>query len=78
MTPIEIGIALGIAWAAILVVWSLADITTGEPNEWLLLFCCLYRGFDLTPRGIFLGAMWAFLDGCISGYVISRIIFWLI
>ena len=71
MTPFEVGLSLGIAWAAILVVWSLADVTTGEPSPWLLLITCIYHGFELTPVGILFGAVWAFADGFISGYVIS-------
>ena len=71
MTPIELGICLGAVWSAILVVWSLADVTTGEPSPWLLVIACVYDGYDLTPRGIMFGAVWAFVDGFISGYVIS-------
>lgn len=78
MSPIEIGFCFGMAWAAILVVWSLAEITTGDPSPWLLLVACVYEGFDLTPRGILFGAFWAFADGFISGYVIAWVlsIFW--
>ncbi len=71
MSPVEIGFCLGIAWAAFLVVWSLAEITTGEPSPWLLLIAYIYEGFDLTPKGILLGAGWAFADGFISGYIIA-------
>ncbi|OQA05808.1 MAG: hypothetical protein BWY66_02223 [bacterium ADurb.Bin374] len=71
MTPFEIGILVGMAWAAVLTVWALAEITSGEPSPWLLVVAVVYEGFDLTPRGILQGAAWAFADGFISGYVIS-------
>ncbi len=73
MTPFEIGILVGMAWAAVLTVWALAEITSGEPSPWLLVVAIVYEGFDLTPRGIIHGAAWAFADGFISGYVISWI-----
>jgi hypothetical protein len=78
MTPLEVGICLGLVWSAILTVWSLADLTTGDPSPWLLLVACVYDGFDLTPRGITLGAVWAFVDGCVSGWFLATLVsyFW--
>jgi hypothetical protein len=76
MTPLEIGILAGIMWAFALVVWTLAEITGGEPSPLLLLIAYIYEGFNFTPRGILIGACWAFADGFISGYVISFIIKW--
>ncbi|MEW6710774.1 MAG: hypothetical protein AB1403_13185 [Candidatus Riflebacteria bacterium] len=77
MTPFEIGILAGIMWAFALVVWTLAEITGGEPSPWLLLIAYIYDGFNFTPRGIVIGAGWAFADGFISGYVISFLINWI-
>ncbi|MFZ2957103.1 MAG: hypothetical protein WA705_09455 [Candidatus Ozemobacteraceae bacterium] len=71
MTPFEIGLCAGIVWAAILVVWALAEMTSGDPSPWLVMVACVYEGFDLTPRGLLFGAAWAFVDGFISGYVVS-------
>ncbi|HEY9068763.1 MAG TPA: hypothetical protein VIV61_00830 [Candidatus Ozemobacteraceae bacterium] len=77
MTPLEVGILAGFAWAAILTVWALAEITSGDPSPWLLLVAAVYEGFDLTPRGILLGAGWAFADGFISGYLIAWLLSWI-
>ncbi|MBF0502512.1 MAG: hypothetical protein HQM09_20410 [Candidatus Riflebacteria bacterium] len=74
MTPFEIGLCAGIAWAAVLVVWALAEMTSGEPSSWLIMVACIYEGFDLTPRGLAIGAAWAFADGFLSGFLISWII----
>lgn len=68
----------GIMWAFALVVWTLAELTAGEPSPWLLLIIYIYDGFNFTPKGILTGAAWAFADGFISGYVISFIIQWAI
>ncbi|HAE38409.1 MAG TPA: hypothetical protein DCG57_07195 [Candidatus Riflebacteria bacterium] len=76
MTPFEIGILAGMIWAFALVVWTLAEITTGEPSTWLMLVVFIYEGFNFTPRGILTGAAWAFVDGFITGYVVSFIISW--
>jgi hypothetical protein len=77
MTPVEIGLLAGIMWAFALVVWTLAEITSGEPSPWLLLIAYIYEGFNFTPKGILVGAAWAFADGFISGFVISFLINWI-
>lgn len=76
MTPLEVGILAGLMWSFALVVWTLAEMTGGEPSPWLLLIAYIYEGFNFTPRGILIGAGWAFADGFISGYVISFLITW--
>jgi len=76
VTPLEIGILAGFVWSSILTVWALAEITSGEPSPWLLLVAAVYEGFDLTPRGILRGAVWAFADGFISGYLVTWLLSW--
>ena len=71
MSPFEIGFLAGVVWAAVLVVWCLTEITSGEPSPWLLVIAHIYDGFNFTPKGIAMGALWAFADGFISGYIIS-------
>lgn len=78
MTPFEIGILAGMIWAFILIVWTLAEITTGEPSPWLLLVAYIYEGFNFSPKGILTGAAWAFADGFITGYVVSFLFSWLL
>lgn len=76
MTPLDIGLLFGIMWAFSLTVWTLAEITTGDPSPWLILVAYIYNGFNFTPKGILIGASWAFADGFVSGFVISSIIMW--
>ncbi len=76
MSPFEIGILAGMIWAFALIVWTLTEITSGEPSPWLMLVAYIYEGFNFTPVGILKGAAWAFADGFISGYVISFILQW--
>ena len=74
MTPVEVGFLAGVVWSSVLVVWSLAEVTSGEPSPLLLLVAFVYEGFDLTPRGIIIGGFWAFFDGFVSGFVIWWIV----
>lgn len=76
MTPLEVGFLLGVVWAALLSVWALAELTTGEPTPWLLLVACVYDGFDFSPKGILWGALWAFVDGFVSGYLLWSLVSW--
>ena len=77
LTPIDIGLLTGIIWAFVLMIWALADITTGEPSTLLILVAYIYEGFNFTPKGILFGGVWAFVDGFISGFVLSSLIKWL-
>lgn len=74
MTPFDIGLIAGLVWASVLVVWALADMTSGETSPLLILVSCIYEGFDFSPRGLCVGAGWAFADGFISGYLISFLV----
>ena len=77
MTPLDAGILAGLMWAFTLVIWTLAEVTTGEPSPWLILVAYIYDGFNFTTKGILIGATWAFVDGFISGFIISSIITWI-
>jgi hypothetical protein len=77
VTPIDVGFLLGVLWASVLVVWTLAEMTSGEPSPWVVMVACIYQGYDLSPRGILVGGLWAFADGFISGYVIWSIVSWI-
>ncbi|MBF0543488.1 MAG: hypothetical protein HQM08_03595 [Candidatus Riflebacteria bacterium] len=79
MSPFEIAICSGIIWASILIVWTLAELTTGDPHPLLVLIMQVYDGFDFTPWGLIVGGTWAFADGFVSGFVISwfgKALFW--
>ncbi|MBF0405993.1 MAG: hypothetical protein HQM10_01460 [Candidatus Riflebacteria bacterium] len=80
MSSFEIALCVGVIWASILVVWSLAEMTAGDPHPFLLLLTRIYDGYEFTAQGVLIGAMWAFSDGFITGFVISwllKSILWL-
>lgn len=60
-------LACGIVWGLglfLLTWWIIAfDGATGEPT----IIGRLYRGFNISPAGSFIGFVWAFVDGLIGG-----------
>ena len=61
----------GIVWGLglfLLTWWIIAfDGTTGEPT----IIGRLYRGFNISPAGSFIGFIWAFVDGLIGGAIFA-------
>lgn len=61
----------GIFWGLglfLLTWWMIAfDGATGEPT----LIGRLYRGFNISPSGSFIGLVWAFVDGLIGGAIFA-------
>ena len=61
----------GIVWGLslfLLTWWIIAfDGATGEPT----LIGRLYRGFNISPTGSFIGFIWAFVDGLIGGAILA-------
>jgi hypothetical protein len=48
--------------------WIIAfDGATGEPT----LIGRLYRGYSISPPGSFIGLVWAFVDGLITGAIFA-------
>lgn len=74
MTCIEIGVLAGLLWAFALVVWALTEMTLGEADRLLIMVMYIYEGFTFTPKGILIGACWAFADGFIAGYLFGLLI----
>ena len=66
-------LACGILWGGavfLLTWWIIAfDGVTHEPT----LIGLVYRGFNISPAGSFIGLMWAFVDGLIIGGVFAWI-----
>lgn len=77
MTPFEFGLLIGIVWSSVLVVWALADLTSGEPSRPLTIIMMVYDGFDFSARGILRGGLWGFADGFITGFVLAWLASWI-
>lgn len=60
-----IGTATGVWWALAVV---LLGVTArwGWGDRWRDLLSDVYRGYDSTPGGLVVGAIWAFVDGFVA------------
>lgn len=73
LSACALGLAFGIAFALLMLVigtfaWYL---NTGE--AWEAVVRSLYYGFALTVPGILIGAIWAFVEGYLLGFLIAKI-----
>jgi len=70
-------LACGIIWGFglfLLTWWIIAlDGITGEPT----IIGRLYRGYNISPGGSFIGLIWASIDGFIGGAVFAWFYNWL-
>ncbi len=67
------GFSLGCAWGTCVFMLSLASRASQRAERVVHLFAKVYRGFDETLLGGFIGAVWGFFDGVVSGLLIAWI-----
>ena len=68
--PVPLGIAIGVLWAFyVLFVGILAMFGWG--NAVVETLASLYIGYGASVIGAVVGALWAFVDGFIAGYIIA-------
>jgi len=66
------GLACGALWSGAVVALGLAA-RVGWGRRWQRLLADVYRGYDETPSGLVIGALWAFFDGGTGGYALARL-----
>ncbi|MFB6108436.1 MAG: bacteriophage holin [Haloplanus sp.] len=66
------GLACGLLWAGGVFVLGLTA-RVGWGKRWQRLLADVYRGYDETPSGLVVGALWALVDGFSGGYVLARL-----
>lgn len=72
LAPNALGLACGIFWAgAVAIIGITARVGWGK--RWEELLADMYRGFSETWPGLVIGAIWAFLDGYSSGYIVASL-----
>ncbi len=72
LQPLPLGIATGVFWAICVFVagifamsgWGVALVTA---------LASLYIGYSASILGAFIGAVWAFIDGFVAGFIIAWI-----
>lgn len=70
---IGFGVIVGCAWGSSILLLSLVSRASQRADGAVQLFAKVYRGFDKTPLGGFIGAAWGFCDGAVSGLLIAWI-----
>ena len=65
-----LGRAVGLLWAGAVVVLGITA-RLGWGDEWRDLLSDVYLGYDSTPSGITIGAVWAFVDGFVGAYLLA-------
>ena len=74
LKPIALGIALGAVWGVSLFITTWLSSITGYGSLFLeVLAESIYPGYSITPAGSFLGLLYGFLDGLVSGTFIGWI-----
>ncbi|MFB6141802.1 MAG: bacteriophage holin [Halorientalis sp.] len=65
-----LGRAAGLLWAAAVVALGLLA-RSGWGDQWRDLLADSYPGYDSSPRGLAIGAVWAFVDGFVGGSLLG-------
>ena len=74
LNKMRAGIALGIICSVYMVLLvAMAAFFGGWGQTMINIIGSLYRGFDVSARGAVIGAMWAFADGFIGGYLFALV-----
>jgi hypothetical protein len=74
LKPVALGVSLGIVWGGSLFITTWVSYYTGYGKLFLdVLAGSIYPGYTITPLGSFLGLVYGFIDGLVSGTVIGWI-----
>jgi len=68
---VRFGITLGCVWSLCILALVLVSRKSRGAERIVQLFSQVYRGFEKTLLGAFIGAVWGFIDGTVSGLFIA-------
>lgn len=66
-----LGLSIGLLSAIWVALLGFAAMYFNVGHEWVKLAGTIYVGYAVTFKGIFIGALWAFIDGFICGALIA-------
>lgn len=68
----------GILWGLAILVWTWVAMSHGWGTEVLQLLSTVYIGFEMTPVGSVIGALWGFVDAAIGLWLFAKLYNWLL
>lgn len=71
LRPLAFGLALGIVWGLGVLIVGLFAANMEYGQAFVTLVSSVYYGYDASMGGSFVGAIWAFIDGLISGIIFA-------
>jgi len=63
------GLACGILWGVLVLLMGWAAALIGWTSAMVDVFASIYIGYSASFVGAIIGAIWAFFDGLIGGYI---------
>ncbi|MEC4685997.1 MAG: bacteriophage holin [Nitrospirota bacterium] len=74
LKPLALGVALGVVWGGALFFTTWISYHTGYGRLFLQTLAeSIYPGYSISPVGSFIGLVYGFLDGLVSGFLIGWI-----
>lgn len=71
LNAMAMGLAFGILWAVAVLIVGLLATFNGYGTELINLLSTVYLGLGLSVTGVVIGAIWAFVDAFIGGYLLA-------
>jgi len=74
LKPLYLGISLGVVWGISIFITTWLSYYLGYGRLFLeVLAGSIYPGYSITPIGSFVGLIYGFVDGLVSGSIIAMI-----
>ena len=68
-----LGASLGVTSALAVLILGIVASSTHWAHAWVNVVSSIYVGFSATPKGIFIGIVWALVEGFVVGFIIAGI-----
>jgi hypothetical protein len=74
LRPFQLGISIGIVWGISIFITTWLSYYSGYGRLFLeVLAGSIYPGYSITPIGSFVGLIYGFVDGLVSGSIIAMV-----
>lgn len=71
LSPVGLGLALGVFWGLSLLVLGLLATYVDYGHPFVSAVSTLYLGYEPSIKGSLLGAVWGLVDGFIDGFLVA-------